>query len=358
MSDFEVTYGNALIELDRISQEIQEDLGFEIDISNIGRSESTLDVADYCYTFLFGFLGAIISTNRQLKNYLADIHKAASEGDAKYDKFQILMGKLLQHKGDHIDKMIKRDGSPTHITFHRLFWGHDILSCGEDNPFRLMINQKGSKLEGIIQALRHLIADTMSKQGLPAPGSSNFDYINDSGKTSNYIIDLANNLSIEAFDNKAMAQEIYAHLFTIRAQDIAGGVLAKILTEVYFKIRRIDDKFKKAQMLFMVYAINFFTEALIGTIRQNGVPYINLPIGVSMMTAFAKFCYLDTKETHSLINKVKTLTTVTDRIIDKYEYHSFLFSGYFSADEMEESLDNSEYNMGLLINFLNGEKNE
>lgn len=350
----EISYGNALVELEKISQKIHEKLGFEIDFNGIGQCDSSLDTADYCFTFLFGFIGAVISTNEKLERYLADIHNAASGANGEYDKFQILMGKLLHHDGDFIDKMVRRDGNKTDVRFHRLLWGHDIFNNGEDNPFRLMIEQKGSKFGGILQALRHLVADTMSKQGLPAPGTSSFDYIED-GKTSNYIIKLATTLSLEAYDNKAMSQEIYSHLFTIRAQDITGGMLAKILTEVYFKVRKIEDKLRKAQMIFMVYAINFFAEAVIGAVRQKGVPYVNIPVGVLMMVAFAKFCYVDSKETYLLIKKTKALTAVTDELVEKYEYHSSLSIGYSSTNEMIESLERSERNMDLLIDFLKGE---
>jgi len=213
MTNLETTYGNALAELERISQEIQEDLGFEIDLQNIEKSESSLDVADYCFAFLFGFVGAFISTNEELERYLAEIHSAASEANGEYDKFQILMGKLLHHKSDAMDKMIKRDGTPTYIGFHRLLWGHDALRFGEDNPFCLMVQQEGDVLSGILQAFRHLIADTMSKQGLPSPGLSVLDYVDENGKISNYIIDLANNLSIDAFDNKAMSNDLFTSFY-------------------------------------------------------------------------------------------------------------------------------------------------
>lgn len=356
MTGYDAIYQNALCEIDRISADIEKSIAFDPNLIIIEKSESTLDVADYCFTFLFGLLGAIISTNEKLEAYLADIHKAASEADGEYDKFQLLMGKVLHHKGDSIDKMCRRDGSSTYIMFHRLLWGHDILSGGGDNPFRLMISQENSKIRGVLQALRHLIADTMSKQGLPMPGSSVLDYVNEDGKTTNYVIDLANNLSIEAFDNKAMSQEIYSHLFTIRAQDIAGGVLAKVLTEVYFKARKIEDKLRKSQMLFMVYAINFFAEAVIGAVKQKGVPYVNIPVATSMMVSFAKFCYYDAKETRFLTKETERLTQISEEIIDRYEYHQTLSIGCSSADELICALNQSDDNIGALLEFFGGDE--
>ena len=352
MDKFEFFYENSLKEIYRISNEIRNSNEFEVDVHRITKSGSSLDAADYCFTLFFGIVGALISTNGKLEAYLADIHKVASGSDGDYDGFQVMMGKLFHHQGDAIDKMVKRDGSVTDIRFHRLLWGHDIFSRGEDNPFSLMINQKGSKLGGILQALRHLIADTMSKQGLPAPGTSLFDYTNGQGKTTNYIIDILNNLSIQAFDNKAMAREIYSHLFTIRMQDLTGGILARSLTEVYFRIRKIDDELRKSQMTFMVYAINFFMEAVVGSVRQKGIPYINIPVGTAMLTSFARYCALDADRTRKLTNRTKELTEITLEITKRHNYHSTLLTKYSTAEEILDSMEQSESNMDALIEFL------
>lgn len=355
MSEEDIVYDNAIIEINKISIEIENELKLKIDFKQLEKSKSTLDSADYCFAFLFGFLGAFLSTNKKLEKYLADIHKAASEANGEYDKFQILMGKLLHHKKDNIDTMINRNGTNTNVGFHRLLYGHDIFSLSQDNPFALMIGQKNSKIRGALQALRHLIADTMSKQGLPAPGTSAFDYIKENGKSSNYIIDLVNNLSIESFDNKAMAQEIYSHLFTIRSQDILGGVLAKTLTESYFKSRKINDKLRKAQMIFMVYAINFFAESIIGSTKQNGIPYINIPVGALMIVSFTKMCYVDFKETKQLTENIEELTKKTNKLMEKYETQLKMINFYNSTEEMTEKLEKSDNNMDLLIDFLEGE---
>ena len=54
MSDFEAAYKNSLLELNQITKNIESDLDFNIDMKQIEKSESSLDVADYCFTFLFG----------------------------------------------------------------------------------------------------------------------------------------------------------------------------------------------------------------------------------------------------------------------------------------------------------------
>ena len=347
-------YENSLVEIDNISKEIEKELKIKLDFDKIEKSESTLDIADYCFVFLFGFLGAFLSTRKSFEKYLAKIHAAASENGEECDKFQIMMGKLVHHKKDNIDLMINRNETSADIRFHRLLWGHDVLNVSKDNPFALMIEQKGSKIGGILQALRHLIADTMSKQGLPMPGSSSFDYLKDNQSVSNYIIDLTSNLSIEAFDNKAMAQEIYSHMFTIRAQDICGGALARALTEVYFKTRKINDNLKKAQILFMVYAIDFFVEALIGTTRQNGVPYINIPVGAMMMISFVKVNYIEFKEIKSISKQTDKLILQTDKLLDKYENHLKLIKKSNSFEDMFDEMEQSEKNIEMLIDFLGG----
>ena len=142
----EKLYDDSLLKLTDLSNEIQTKLNFEIDYENIDNVESTLNTQDYCFAFLFGFLGAFVSTNEALEQYLKDIHNSASEQPGDYDDFQILMGSLLHHKKDSMDTMKNRNFDDTIISFHRLLFGHDVLSINKDNPFYLMIQQKGSVL--------------------------------------------------------------------------------------------------------------------------------------------------------------------------------------------------------------------
>lgn len=352
----EEEYNNSLKEIENISISIKEELIIN-DYSIAEKSESTLNASDYCFVFLFGFLGAFLSTNKKLENYLAEIHHAASGVSGDYDKFQIMLGKLLYHKNSDMDLMQKRDGAPTNIGFHRLLWGHDIFSISGDNPFSLMIKQENSVIRGILKTLRHLVADTMSKQGLPSPGSSFLDYkyvdpYFEEEKMSNYLIDIVSNLSEEKYGNKAKSQEIFQHLFSIRNQDILGGMLSKALTECYLKINKVDNELKKAQIRFMVYAVDFFCEALIGAFKQKGIPYINIPVFGAMMGSYAKLAYIDYKETQNILKESDEVIKKADSIIEKYESQL----KYLSLKETKESLINSiqksEDNMNELINYL------
>ncbi len=58
------------------------------------------------------------------------------------------------------------------------------------NPFAMMIEQEGSVSGGALQATRHLMADTFSKQGLPFPFSSYLDTQTKNGRPWNKIIDI------------------------------------------------------------------------------------------------------------------------------------------------------------------------
>ena len=97
------------------------------------------------------------------------------------------------------------------MLFHRLLFGHDVLATGKGlipfNPFTLMFEQQG--LAGVLQAARHLIADTMSKQGLPVPGSSFFDIDREDGNPWNKIIDWAQVLSLECCGDKKLQEVCY-----------------------------------------------------------------------------------------------------------------------------------------------------
>ena len=345
-------YNNALIEIENVSKEIENELNYQYDIQNVMDVPSTLDKLDYCYVFLFGMMGAILSTNKKLKKYLAEIHDVSNDQKGEYDQFQILMGKLLHHSGDLMDKRQTRSDFTKHF-LHRLYWGHDILSISEDNPFYLMIKQKGI-LGGIFQTLRHLIADTMSKEGLPVPGSSWLDYEKENGRVSNYLINIIKDIPK---GEGIKYTDIYSSLFTIKALDVAGGTFARLLAENYIRIRKIEDKLRKSQIVFMVYAINFYTEAVIGASRQKGVPYINIPVGSMMITSFLKFCYLNIKEDFQISNSTKELLAKSDELIEKYELQLKELNTFDSNDEMMENINQIDSNMNALIEYLGGDEN-
>ena len=346
MNTLNLAFNNALTTVENnIEQCIAKEYSILLSSEETIQNDSTLDGWDYCFALAIGLAGVFIATNKKFAEYLDEIHKAASGAGGDHDVFQAFLGTKLHHEGDYIDAIEhpfkNRRGENAYCLFHRLLWGHDILSFGEDNPFRLMFKQKG--LGGILQAVRHLIADTASKQGLPLPGSSHFDFVDDRGKISNYLISISQQLSEETFGNKANAQEIYAHMMTIRAQDISAGVVVKLMSELYFKIRKIDDELKKHEITFIAYGINFIGEAVVGAIRQNGVPYINTPIAIAMGTSFAKFCCAEHKQMKQLTANTERLTSEVELLCDSYDEVSALLPKYDSSEDIIKALDFEDY---------------
>ena len=152
---------------------------------------SMLDTYDYSFAIVIGILGAVIDTNEKLETFLDQVHQAANSSTKTGNAFIDFPAKLLHHQGDWIDTVptMQDDGHVINKflnraakeikpgiwqggtnTPHRIFWGHDILSFHEDNPIYISIKQYGVG-KGILQAIRHIVADTCSKQGLPIPGS-------------------------------------------------------------------------------------------------------------------------------------------------------------------------------------------
>ena len=359
MEIFETSYQESL---DYVEKSIVESLNKlniseSIDFTNIIKSEATLDGWDYCYAIAIGLAGVFISTNEAFGHYLDQIHKAASGSSGDYDKFQSFLGDILHHEGDHIDAIDmpfkNRNGDNAYCIFHRLLWGHDILSNKEDNPFLLMFNQKG--LNGIFQAVRHLLADTASKQGLPLPGSSFFDLIDENNKTSNYLIKIAQQLSEETIGIKTGAQEIYSHMMTIRAQDVTAGVVVNLVTNLYFLFREIDDNIRRTEIKLIAYMVNFLGEAIVGSIKQNGVPYINIPLASALTTTFIQFCYYNSSDIKSITNATETLHLTTIKLEESN--NNFLSLPIIeTADEYIELSNSAESNIEELFDFLKDDK--
>ena len=359
MDDYELEYQAVLRGVEEsIVQTIAElEIPTAADLTLIEKSSSSLDAWDYCYAIAIGLAGVFISTNEAFAQYLDQIHKAASGSSGEYDRFQTFLGKALHHEGDHIDMVERpfknRNGGNAYCLFHRLLWGHDIFSIGEDNPFALMYNQKG--LTGILQAVRHLLADTASKQGLPLPGSSFLDVVDENNKTSNYLIKVAQQLSEETTGLKTGAQEIYSHMMTIRAQDVAAGVVVKAMSELYFLIRQVKDDIRRTEIRLIAYAVNFFGEAVAGCIRQNGVPYINIPLAGAMSVSFAQFCYLNSKEIRKLSETTEILHAKAIAIASRPQNPVLMLDAYDSADAMIRAADDADANIEELLVFFSEE---
>jgi len=299
-----VLYNKALDNIDALSVSINNahiDLEKAINL-NIERTASDLDMYDYLFAVIFGILGAALSTNKSIENFCHDIHEDAGEKSPK-----TVLGKILNHYNEPLDQVegsfINRNGQKAEVGFHRLLRGHDPLSFGKDNPFYLLVKGNGL-LIGVAKVFRHLIADTFSKQGLPIPGHSFFDQVKDDGKTTNALreisMNLANNYPVDG-------QKYFRHIFTIRAQDIAGQGFVWSTAKAYLYARGITDLTRMRQYKIISYGINFFAHAGIGAIRQGGVPYISWPALAALIKEIAGLFIDSYKE-------IKILETITDDI--------------------------------------------
>lgn len=347
--------------LDNVEESIQlalreMEIPDSIDLDAIERSESTLDAWDYCYSIAIGLAGIFIATDEAFAEYLTKIHEAASGNNGDFDKFQSFLGHALHHEGDAIDTIKapfkNRNGGNAYGLFHRLLWGHDIFSIGEDNPFVLMYKQQG--LSGIIQAVQHLLADTTSKQGLPLPFSSFFDITDedDPKKVSNYLIKLAQQLSEESTGKMGNAQEIYSHMMTIRAQDVTAGVVVKSVSELYFKLRGIADDMRCTEIRLIAYTVNFLGEAVVGATRQNCVPYINTPLAIAMGTEFARFCYLNGKDSRKVSQNTDVLHMQAEMLQKGQARLEGIIPEYADADSIIMAADVAEENVEELLSFF------
>lgn len=297
---------------------LQENGIDDAEIGSIDKTPSDMRRLDVTWCLMTAVVTTFITTNEGFAKWCEGVHDAASDNSGEFDLIQKALGLLFHHKGDLMDKMISRESDSTYIAFHRLLWGHDILARGKGlddvsfNPIRMMMQQEksersGSALLGAVQAMRHLLADTFSKQGLPLPGSSFLDYENSEGKAWNHIIDIVQELSMETTGNKVKAEELYRHLFTIRAQDCAGGGLAFALVNAYVFVNKIEDEIRISQIKFVSYSMSFFAQAIVGSARQNGVPYINYPLAAAMVKELACLFYRSNKRTYQLGKETERL---------------------------------------------------
>ena len=294
---------------------------------------SNMDGLDLAWCLLTASVSTFITTSEDFSKWLDGVHGAASGNTSKADGLQKLLGKMLHHEGDWMDKMISRsEEDATWRTFHRLLWGHDPLARGEGldglpfNPIRLMMEQEkqersGHALLGAMQCMRHLIADTFSKQGLPLPGSSWLDNRDSNNREWNSLTSIVQKLSETTKGSKDIAsvQEIYSHLFTLKAQDFIGGGAAFALTTAYIKARKIEDKIRKIQIRLVAYSTGFFAQAIVGATRQSGVPYINYPVAAAMVKELAGLLIESNRRTSELEKETKRLHEDVMAVIDEHE---------------------------------------
>lgn len=287
---------------------------------------------DYAFAIMVGVAGAVITNSKNVQKILDEIHQIASNPKKENDSFFYRVIKtLLGHYQTNIDSMpVGAEGKRIYRTRydgasgsgpHRIFWGHDILSFRDDNPFALMIKQTGSVTKGILEALKHLTADTFSKQGLPIPTSSWWDYSYDDGKkVGNKLVDFCNQLYDEStydINKTGVNNEIFNHMFSIHIQDVTAQALGKVLCKRYMKYRHINDSVVEHQFLLISYAVMFYLNSFLGFAR-TGIFYINWSAGICMIKEFILMyttSWCDVKKLEKMTAKAVECSDVVEKMV-------------------------------------------
>ncbi|OUM97943.1 MAG: hypothetical protein BAA04_05030 [Firmicutes bacterium ZCTH02-B6] len=301
-----------LVRLQKRLADANVDLG-NLDKTQLGSIPSQLDVWDYVGSLIYGLLGAALSTRNQLRDFLDTVHS-----DASAEHPRSTLGAILHHYQDDIDKVplngqrvfLDRSGQQARVDFHRLLRGHDPFSLSADNPFLVLTTQpKYGIIKGVIQVFRHLAADTFSKQGLPIPFHSFFDYRTDDGKLSNWLIYIAERTK-QTTGADLRANEVFSHLFSLKVQDILSTGLTWALCEAHIRARSIDDEIRATQIRVVGYSSTFLSQVVIGMVRTGGVPMINWPTLTLLLKELYKFFRLNRRE-------IRRLEAVTEDLCQK-----------------------------------------
>ncbi len=295
--------------------------------------ESKLDNYDYLFSILFGMIGATITNNENIQKFLNEVHQISNRKEKiKVIDLKSFLARIFQHSGDYMDKVpIDANGKLQFVNRkaflkngiyqgaangpHRVFWGHDIFSLGKDNPFLLCINQYGIG-KGIVNCLQHLIADTCSKQGLPIPTHSLFDYnksvdINGNMKVGNILLDFSQDYSEKILGKKqhGVNNEVFNKMFSIHIQDALTQGLCEALSTAYIKARKIKDEDRQIQFKIISYGSLFLGSSIIG-LCKTGIPTINWPSFLALFVQTSKMYIKDT-------NDIKQLKNITNKLINE-----------------------------------------
>ena len=289
-----------------------------------------LEFSDIALAVLFGVCGSFITNSEKLKEFLRLFHDESSEAN----KFQKRIQKFLQHSNNPIDynedgKFINRNGGTSKFGFHRLFYGHDILSFKGDNPFQLYAKKFGF-LKGIEKAVKHLFADTCSRQGLPLPGSSLFD-IKSGDDFTNLMYEFSKKVGK---GSSSKAQSAFQHLFTYHFQDSLGSRSSELLSDIYLKVRGFETGKSKSIFKIITNISEFIINAITGLVKTAGMaPKINWRNVIGLIYQLSKFLGIKLKE-----HKIK-------KIEDKYNQQVIL---------LEECKNNIYviYKINYVIDFI------
>ncbi len=150
------------------------------DLTTIEATYERLYPADFAVAFIAGAAGAISSfaltdSFNKVHGHSDPQNKGNLEWYGKSDEMEKhpILGRLallLRHPSSPMDQMPGRDRFGTKN--HRLGFGHDLFNPMEAWP--QMVKKFGTNGKAAVEWIRHLVADTFSKEGLPLPGHSHF----------------------------------------------------------------------------------------------------------------------------------------------------------------------------------------
>ena len=318
---------------------------------------SNLDGYDLAFCFIAGIAGTTINKNESIQKFLQSVHE-----DASIDNPKTLLGKLLKHKGDHMDippgmSEFKDRAGQNPMNPHRIMWGHDILSFGKDNPFYLLINQYGVG-RGIFQALRHLIADTCSKQGLPIPTSSWWDYSRGDGKPlGNQLVDFCKNINDEVGrSNKGTTfnNSTFNQLFSIQMQDVMAKGLTFGLVKAYVLARGIKNEIRIPQIHLLSTFVHFFSLFIWDAFRTS-MPTINWIVFLSMVKLTAQLHIKSDRESKELQRITMEIVEATIGLEKRVYLASELFITHTDPWSYVNDYRKEQQNLKGLINFFEEE---
>lgn len=176
---------------------------------------SNMSKYDITFLLLIGTIGALSSAF--LREPFSKLHDPVSDGGYGVKSHPVLgkIRKYLEHPGDLMDKEI---GPLT----HRIKYGHDIFNfkeikeCIGSRIEDLHLDGDSYYLKTVINSvagyIKHIFADSFSKQGIPVPGSTRFRE--------------------ELIEMAQKNQEVYQSLFTLKHRDLVGAGLVAALTKV------------------------------------------------------------------------------------------------------------------------------